>query len=340
MANTTLDNDLLVLRGGFWRRFYRLRAKEPLPFTVMAGRIYILPTRQGLAFALLLLGMLIGAINYNLSMGFLFTFLLIGMMLSAMFATWRCLMGVTLQSIESQAGFCGDPVRFTFHFSLPEHVEPTVLRLQLVEQRTNAAIPLQHDGVNCGYVEVNETSTKRGLMHLGRCRLFTEAPLGLFQAWVVFKPPTSVLVWPKLAFPPLALPMHREIGNECLHASQRGTDDFDGLRAYQPGESPSRLAWQSLARQHAENAFPLVKDFVSPVGGAIWLDWASLPAMETEARLSHLARWVLDADRKGLNYGLVLPDQRIAPGVGMLQRLRCLNALALYGLPPEVTSLR
>ena len=37
------------------------------------------------------------------------------------------------------------------------------------------------------------------------------------------------------------------------------------------------------------------------------VDWDSLPGMETEARLSQLCRWVLDAHRSGLSYGLVLP---------------------------------
>jgi hypothetical protein len=37
--------------------------------------VFILPTRAGLAFAVLLLVMLIGALNYSLGLGFALTFL-------------------------------------------------------------------------------------------------------------------------------------------------------------------------------------------------------------------------------------------------------------------------
>jgi hypothetical protein len=44
--------------------------------TLTQRRIFILPTRQGLFFALVLLVMLLGDINYNLSLGYVLTFLL------------------------------------------------------------------------------------------------------------------------------------------------------------------------------------------------------------------------------------------------------------------------
>ena len=39
-------------------------------------RVFVLPTRQGLAYAVSLLVMLVGAINYNLSLGYALVFLL------------------------------------------------------------------------------------------------------------------------------------------------------------------------------------------------------------------------------------------------------------------------
>ena len=56
-------------RIGQWLQWLRHR-HAPEPGTIVLGqrRIYILPTRQGLGFALALLVMLIGAINYNLSL--------------------------------------------------------------------------------------------------------------------------------------------------------------------------------------------------------------------------------------------------------------------------------
>jgi uncharacterized protein (DUF58 family) len=51
--------------------------------------------------------------------------------------------------------------------------------------------------------------------------------------------------------------------------------------------------------------------------------------MNTEARISRLTRWVLEADAAGMAYGLRLPSTVIAPASGATHRTQCLEALAL-----------
>ena len=51
---------------------------------------------------------------------------------------------------------------------------------------------------------------------------------------------------------------------------------------------------------------------------------------DTEARLSQLTRWVLEAEGKHLSYGLRLPGTRIAPSRGATHQHACLKALALH----------
>lgn len=314
----------LPLRNGLLRRLFRLRAAEPLPFTLVARRIYILPTRQGLAFGLLLAGMLLGSLNYGLSMGFLFTFLLTGLLLSTLFATWRVLLGATLERIETEAGFAGDQVGFRLSLRLPEGRNGTDIRLQATDGLQAGFTPGQPAQAEAW---LRAPARRRGVQPLGPCRVYSEAPLGLFRAWAVFAPTAAALVWPKPASRGFPLPAAAGRENDRPTGSQRGAEDFDGLAGYAPGESPSRLAWKTLGR-HPD---PLVKRFIAPQGGALWLDWDDLPGLEPEARLSHLARWVQDADLRGLTYGLRLAGARIPPGSGATQRLLCLNALALHG---------
>ena len=52
--------------------------------------------------------------------------------------------------------------------------------------------------------------------------------------------------------------------------------------------------------------------------------------MGVEDKLSHLARWVLDAHARGVTFGLRVPGQTIALGSGDAQRERSLEALALF----------
>ena len=69
--------------------FIRPRARESGVIVLAQRRVYILPTRHGMVFAIVLLMMLLGAINYGLSLGFVLTFLLVAMAFNGMLYTFR-----------------------------------------------------------------------------------------------------------------------------------------------------------------------------------------------------------------------------------------------------------
>jgi hypothetical protein len=60
-------------------------------------RIFILPTRNGMWFGLMLLAMLAGAIHYSNSLAFILTFLLSGLLGISMWQTQRNLLGLTIE---------------------------------------------------------------------------------------------------------------------------------------------------------------------------------------------------------------------------------------------------
>ena len=75
--------------------------------TLTQRRIFILPTRKGAGFALLLLLTLLGDINYNLSLGYALTFLLGSMaMLTMVHAGPVCSFPILPGRIDSSALFC------------------------------------------------------------------------------------------------------------------------------------------------------------------------------------------------------------------------------------------
>ena len=81
-------------------------------FTLTGRRVFILPTRPGLAFVLLLLAMLVGALNYNLGLGFALTFFAGACAVADMVLTTRNLVGLTLAPGRTQAVFAGDEASF------------------------------------------------------------------------------------------------------------------------------------------------------------------------------------------------------------------------------------
>src|SRR3954466_9394728 len=93
-------------RAAAWAR--RRQGDDELPVTLNTRRIYILPTRAGLAFAALLLVMLVAGLNYANSIALLFTFLLGGFALIAMHLCHRHLAGTMVRGIATADAFAGE----------------------------------------------------------------------------------------------------------------------------------------------------------------------------------------------------------------------------------------
>jgi uncharacterized protein (DUF58 family) len=108
--------------------------------------------------------------------------------------------------------------------------------------------------------------------------------------------------------------------------SATGAEDFEGLKPYQPGESLRHIAWKAYSRGRGL----MLKSFSGRAGASVMLSWRHTPGSDAEQRLSRLCHGVMQADRRNLTYGLVLPNRTIAAGAGPAHKRACLKALALY----------
>jgi len=78
---------------------------------------------------------------------------------------------------------------------------------------------------------------------------------------------------------------------------------------------------------------PLGPAYLPAHAGGVRAGLAELaPAAGTEARLSQLCRWVLQAERRGVQYALAMPRRLIEYGSGEVHRVACLEALARHEL--------
>ena len=106
------------------------------------------------------------------------------------------------------------------------------------------------------------------------------------------------------------------------------TDDFAAIRPFREGDSPRRLAWKAMARTGGDTL--LVRQFEGGSGGRVQLDWDALPgSLDNEARLSRLARWVVDAEAAGLTYALRVHGASLPLDSGPAHCAACLELLAL-----------
>ena len=98
---------------------FQLRGPERGEVILIQRRIFILPTRAGVGFAFVLMLMLTGSINYNLSLGFVLTFLLGAVGFSAMLHTFRNLAGLRIKAARTLPIFAGEIARFGVNLHNP-----------------------------------------------------------------------------------------------------------------------------------------------------------------------------------------------------------------------------
>ncbi|MDR9435310.1 MAG: DUF58 domain-containing protein [Thiohalophilus sp.] len=305
-------------------RFFKGDAPSAAPWVLNRRNVYILPTRQGLFFAVTLMIILLGAINYNNSLGYFLTFLLGSIAIVGILHTYRNLLRLEVRLASIEPVFAGGEVTVPVVLHNPGTQRREQIALAFAGQEPKScAIPPSSQHV----MSLHRPAGERGWQPVGRFTLASTFPLGLFRAWSHVVPDSYYLVYPRPAaesrLPQTSRYMASLIGDQGI-----GSDDFAGLRGYRTGDSLKHVHWKALAREQGL----LTKQFGGDRSERLWFDWRMLEGRETEARLSQLCRWVIEAEQQGLEYGLWLPDQIIEPGRGHAHQQQCLQALALFGV--------
>ena len=305
---------------------FRFGHDEQLPIILTQRRIFIIPTRTGLLFAIVLGLMLIGAINYNLSLGHALVFLLAGLGLVTMVHTFRNLVTLRLTPGRVEPVFAGEIARFTMHLENDRQQARRALNLAFGKHQS---ISIDISANAHATIVIPFPADTRGILDPGRITLSTCYPLGLFHAWSYPHPRLSCLVYPRPIETPL--PPSSAVSHTGQRQGDNGQEDFTGLRQRQPNDSPRHIAWKAVARD-IEHRPLLIKQFAGGAAEELWLDLALTTAHnDLETKLSVLTGWVIAAERMQTRYGLRLPGREIAPNQGNTHRDVCLEALARYG---------
>lgn len=298
------------------------------PIRIERNRIYILPTRQGWGFALLLGIMLLAALNYGNSLLFVVCFWMGGVAFLAMHHTHRNLLGLMITGQAAVPVFAGNAACFVLHFSHAGREARHGLQLHhplqtmaLASLPAGTAVP----------VPVSIPAPRRGRLAIPRLELSSTYPLGLFKAWTWIHPALETLVYP-LPARSAPLPHGAAVKDGMGKASDQGvgSENYLGLRSYRPGDGANHIAWLMLARERGL----MVKQFSETAQSEWRLDWMQFfPDHEAERILSLLCRQVLEAHARGLPFALRLPDLQFPLGIGERHMQQALRQLALFGLP-------
>lgn len=296
-------------------------------------RIYILPTRQGFSYLLLLVVMLLGAVNYNNSMAYLLTFLLGSLLLIGILHTYRNLSELIITGQFAPPVFAGDTAEFPI--SIDNRFGQRRLSLTFSRyQRTrrlfsigvgNSLFDIDIPAGKIRNVNLHQVTHKRGYLLPDRIVLSTTFPLGLFRAWSYLDLTNQCLVYPR-AQGQQPLPATNSGKNFGKEDQSPGVNDFIGFRKYHFGDSIRNIAWKALARDHDL----LVKRFSGETGDTLVFKWNQPLTNDIEDRLSQLCKWLLQAEKNNLLYGLEIPGKTFKPAHGESHLNQCLSALATW----------
>ena len=295
-------------------------------YVIGRRQLYILPTRVGWYYALILLALFAIAVKFNNQAAFMMLFALVAIGIIGMHYTHNNVIGLQLTTNAAKPIFVGE----TAHFPV---------QIQNLSIKIRQAIWLICDGHRQVF-DLEENSKQdlvldlptlhRGYLNCSDITLTSQFPLGIFFCWSKrFSSPERCIVYPQ----PLDLIDFPDSGDNSSQTQSRNViknaaADYSGMKAYQPGDRPRDIHWPSLAKtqklitvQHEDQS-----------NSSVNLSWFSLPqSLSVEDKLSQLCHWVVDAEKNGTKYQLEMPNNTIQFDNGFVHYHECLTVLALWG---------
>jgi uncharacterized protein (DUF58 family) len=289
-------------------------------------RLYILPTRFGYLFGIMLLLLFFSAINYQNSMAFVLTFMLTSLGIISLWHTHKNLRDVTVKLQIPRPVFCGELCELRFEVSHANNSRRFAIGIQYA---TAAPVYLKLEPEGSTTAKLRIPTTRRGQFRPMGITVFTRYPTGLFHAWGWLRFDLPILIYPR---PTANVKLQRSMAAQYdgkISTSTIEGDDFAGLREHRRGESLRHISWKA----YAQGKGLLTKTFQGQARPTLWIDWQLLDQDSREDKLSFMTALVLAAENEEQKYGLRLPGTTIGQSYGSAHKHTCLQTLAVFMQP-------
>lgn len=325
-----------------WQAFIEARSPRRDALTLTQRNLYIVPSKGGWGYTVVVLVLLLAAINEQLNLGYALAFLLGGVGLSGMSRSHGNLRGLRLSLGPLGGVHAGQTLSIPVLLDATTHPQgcwgvtldapgqpPTLAEVAAGHQQT---------------VHVQLAGAARGWLNLPRLQILSRYPLGLFSVWGYWRPAQPLLIWPALEALPPPLPTVGG-GDEATGVSQPLSSGQDEqLREWRQGDSLRQVAWKKSATRLVSGLSPVSRDGTERVRHDRWLTWEDTVGLAPEARLSRLAAWLVLAEQEAQHdagpYGLKMPGQEVPCSMGPAHLKACLDLLGGWGQSPPAPSER
>lgn len=295
-------------------------------FEIGRRELYIIPTRVGWYFSLILIALFAIAVKYDNQSAFMMLFILVSLGMVAMLYTHNNVIGLSLTSKPSKPVFLGETAVFPVQIYNLSDSSRTAVWLVCDGFHQLLDLPLNENRT----VELKLPTVKRGYLNCSPVILTSRFPIGIFFCWTKrFHAKQRCLVYPQ----PLDITPFPSSGENSSHLQARASvhsnaEDYSGMKPYQEGDRLRDIHWPSLAK----TGKLVTIEHEDQNSSSVNLSWFALPAhLSLEDKLSQLCFWVKKAERNNLRYQLEMPNHTVQYNTGLNHYHECLTVLALWG---------
>lgn len=323
----------------FVSRWFNQRLPIQDSIELTQRNIYILPTAAGFMLGVTLLLLLLTSINYQLNLGYLFTFLLGSSVAIATYMTQANLQGLKLQLLAAPAVFANESATIKVSVYNPSKKQRFAIALSQLQRpdwiwtNLNAKFTTE--------IALSLGQLKRGHFTLAPIIIENRFPIGAFRTWSIWRPASTIWIYPSPEPHPPALPVRYLPQGEKHHPVKNKENELDEVRQYRTGDPLNFILWKRAAKS-LSSLDETVEDWNkgllskthSPLSALhqqpVELTLASTQLKSLEASLSRLSAWVLLAESQSIAYSLDLAGFQIATSLGPSHQQNCLQALAIF----------
>ena len=309
---------------------HRTESSKPESFSIGRRQLYILPTRIGWYYALILVALFAIAVKFDDQAAFMMLFILVGIGNAIMLATHRNVIGLEIHKGVPNSCYAGEIATVRVNLSNHSNRNRKAVYLSLADD--HQLVDLKPN--ESKRFELNYTTNVRGIHELPPVVLSSQYPAGLFFVWTkqtFFKHTLTVYPKTKNLVDKMMSPASGANDSD-VGAARIDQGDFQGLRNYQAGDRLRDIHWAS----YAKNQKLISKEYEAPSASSLAFNWADMPKqLGHEDKLSQLSHWLTHAERTGGNYSLNMPSALISLNHGPAHLHECLHVLADFHLGSE-----
>ena len=300
--------------------------------------IFILPSKFGFAYLFFVILVFLLGTNYQNNTIILLSYLLASLFLTVMLHSFYNFSQIVLSSQAKQSLFANQQANFPMMIKVAKvHYD---IHLQFVSQSISEKLHINQCVRGENHVLVPHKAMQRGVYEIGRVKVYSEYPLGLFITWAMLDFSHQLVVFPQAKKMPsnhdyLTGLDEQNTNKNCAIRPLSGNEDFVELKPYILGESPAKIAWKQLARGQGK----LSKHYQNEQGNLLWLKLSDMPSVNIETKLSYLCDLILALGKNNRDFGLLLAAStsikgdhvvKISPSSGQQHQQKCLVALAEF----------